>query len=356
MSKKNIIEFIVDTYDLSPKLEEKIVRISRSRINELGVNGFDGIYRYIGNLIDKFQVPYGEKIALRLDKPVSYDSNNNFHEIIGVEDLELEEKESDQGFSLDEVLSVLDGYIDKSDSDLIKQLVPQEDNFRELLSDKEKVIENASFIHSKLEELVHVYEKNGKIIIPKRPMLEVKFCPLKIKFGRRNYKGKSPLDFFMENSETYQDMTRVELQKFDGGLYSSLWRRGQLDEAIPEKYSQGCELSAMQIEQIIVAVLKNNKDVIQTARETGFSVPTIRRYAKFSGFDIPDHRKNNSGRKKHLSEREINEIVTSYDTYHGNASEASRNIPYSVCTVLKYWNERGLKSFYSFKNQMLHPK
>ncbi|MBU2616166.1 MAG: hypothetical protein KKC19_03620 [Nanoarchaeota archaeon] len=351
MSKKDIIEFIVGTYDLSPKLEEKIVRISRNRISELGISRFDAIYGYVGNLIEKFQIPYGERVALRLDELITSDSKNNFHEIIGVEDSELEEKESDYGFSLDEVLSVLDGNIDKNDLDLIKQLVPQEENFRELLLDKERVIENVSFIHSKLEELVHVYEKNGKIVIPKKPLIEVKFSPLRIKFGRRNYNEETPLDFFKENIKTYKGMTRVELQKFDGGLYSSLWRWGQLDEAIPEKFSQGCKLSAMQIEQIIVSVLKNNKDVIQTARETGFSVPTIRKYAKFSGFDIPDNRKNSPGRKKHLSEQQINEIISSYDIYNGNASEVSRNLPYSINSVLKYWKKEGLESFYSFKNK-----
>jgi len=52
---------------------------------------------------------------------------------------------------------------------------------------------------------------------------------------RRDWNKKSPLEYFREKFGDREGMTRSQLGREDSGLYGALWKRGLLDEAIPDK-------------------------------------------------------------------------------------------------------------------------
>ena len=78
------------------KLEEKIIGKASIGINEFEISGFDNVYRYIAYLIEQFQVPFEERVALRLDKLVTSDSRTTYHELIGDKDTQVDELTQNQ--------------------------------------------------------------------------------------------------------------------------------------------------------------------------------------------------------------------------------------------------------------------
>ena len=89
MVSETLVKEIVGTYSLPQKLEDKIIRIATRRIDELCISGFDSTYRYIDQLIEKFRVPFWNRLPVSLDRKISFDSRGTFHDILGTEDLTL---------------------------------------------------------------------------------------------------------------------------------------------------------------------------------------------------------------------------------------------------------------------------
>ena|SRR3989338_5885792 len=96
MIEDKLIKEIVSTYGLPSKLEEKIIGKASIGINEFEISGFDNVYRYIAYLIEQFQVPFEERVALRLDKLVTSDSRTTYHELIGDKDTQVDELTQNQ--------------------------------------------------------------------------------------------------------------------------------------------------------------------------------------------------------------------------------------------------------------------
>ena len=96
----------------------------------------------------------------------------------------------------------------------------------------EELAENAAQIQERLSEVVYKYERDGRLVLPARTIVAIRFTPLSIRFGRRNYNG-NPLGYFLEHKDDYGGMSRAELASFDGGLYRVLRKHRQLSEAIP---------------------------------------------------------------------------------------------------------------------------
>ncbi len=340
MTNDGLVRGIVETYDLSPKLEERIVWIASERIDELSIHGFDEVYRYISGLIEKFQMHYAERLALRLDKPIE----TRFGEIypsIGVEDRDLsslfegqEPKEIPERISINEAISILERRMDEHSCELMRQLLHQGSSggYLPLNISPEEIIENLPAIQLRLEELAYQYEKDGKIVTPPRPIIAVRFDPLAIRFGRRRYNG-NPLAFFRAHPDVYEGRSRTEFERFDGGLCTSLRKYRQIDEAIP--ISDGWRLPQAKKEGIVAAYKTYEGNASEASRHMTHSIQTILRCWEDAGLDIMQQ-------GHPLEEAQIAEIVAAHPTYKGNASEASRHLPYHMDTISKYWKVAGL--------------
>ena len=135
MIEKEVIESIVQTYNLPIKKRNKIISVALQKIESF--EEFSDTYRYINFLVERFhQTPYAERFFTRLDHVVRGDSNIKFHELI-----------------------YLPEYL-------------EDDNQKDL---KEKL--------------------KGKSTILGRPIIQIEPC---IKFGRRTY-NKNPLALFRKH-------------------------------------------------------------------------------------------------------------------------------------------------------------
>ncbi len=135
MIKKEIIESIVQTYELPVKKRNKIINVVIQKIESF--EKFKDAYEYINFLVERFiQTPYEERFFMRLDHPKYRDSETQVHELL-----------------------YIPTYL-------------KEDNQRNL---KEKL--------------------KGKSTILGRPIIQIEPC---IKFGRRKY-NKNPLALFREH-------------------------------------------------------------------------------------------------------------------------------------------------------------
>ncbi|MEK6840467.1 MAG: hypothetical protein AABX79_00760 [Nanoarchaeota archaeon] len=111
--------------------------------------------------------------------------------------------------------------------------------------------------------------------------------------GRKNIPGryngfKTPLDFFRANKR-YHNLTRHELSENDPGLYRTLLRHGQLEEAIPdvmfESRSGRPPLSKEEIEKI-AQIYSQTRSITKTACLTWHSWDTISKYLIHLGIKI----------------------------------------------------------------------
>jgi len=246
---EDMIKEIVATYELSPRLEEKIIGIARQGIKERNIEGFDRVYEYIADLIEKFQGDFYvyEKRCVWLDSPINSDSKATFHELLGTEDPAFEmvrlngeplQDEYNIELSAEEALSILEGRMDESGLELLGQLIKQTDEKEFFLSgiSQEELRDEIPQIRKKLAELIEKYGRDGKFVLPRGMIKNIRFHPLRIKFKKRRFDDGGALAFFRENSDVYGEMSRGQLSKFDIGLYCTLRKDGQLDEAIPETY------------------------------------------------------------------------------------------------------------------------
>jgi len=222
---KELIRWIIDTYDLPPSLKQRISLIAERRIEELSLVSFDKQCRYISGLIDKFTGAYSERFFLSLDAPVKDDFRTTFHEII---EFQPQRVEGTSKISFYECLNRLEGKLEEHHLNAIAQLTEKcRENALEDVVFQEDALANPDEIKKRLE-LIHKYERKGRIVLPPRPIFHIIFNPLSKRFGRRRYNG-NPLLFFRTHRE-YSNLTREQLRKFDRGLYESLRRSKQIDQ------------------------------------------------------------------------------------------------------------------------------
>lgn len=300
MADEKVVKYIVRTYDLVPKVEDRIIKKAMRRIDELFITSFDDQYEYIARLIDYLGIPYGARIV-SLDSIVKSGSESTFYDILGREDMTLkdllEPEELQERLSAHDIISILKGYMDKSDLNLMRRLLYYKGNSKDLQLNisRKWLLASIPKIKERLEVLANNYRKDGQLFVPQRPIIDVSFFPsFSIKFGRREYNG-DPLAFYRNNLEVYGGMGRRQLSKFDSGLYCALRRANQLHHAIP----------------------KADRSLVERGMKLG------KRVIK-------------------LSHVQIEEIIDSHKTYNGNMLEASRCTPYSIDSIRKYWKLAGL--------------
>lgn len=232
---------IVETYELPPRLADKIALIAKIRLAELGLTRFDDVYRYIDYLVRRHttESPYDRTVSL--DSPISphSDSGYTLHDVIGTEDrAQTEEhvgykyREDQERLHAHEVLEILREHVSGQSSDILKHLLDH-NNGGYVNFSPEEIAANIEYIQTRLNEMTNRFEINGNLVIPRRPIVSVHFDPLEIRFGRRRYNDE-PLAYFLAHPEVYDSLSRTELQRVDSGLYDALWKKSQIGIAIPE--------------------------------------------------------------------------------------------------------------------------
>ena len=249
MNLESILE-IVDTYDLSESQRSYVERKVSSRLDKL--NNFTTAYSYISELVDFLNVPFGERRALRLDEAIK-DSNTSKAHFFGIENKILFEKdERYRNQKISELsLQSLNGIFESEILEFFTLLVlnsglePEE--YKEILKNMDE--SQIPKIANRLEVLKRgLFDKDEDYII--RGNIEVtSFSPFKIKFRNRRY-GGDPLQFYREHQDLYEGMSRSELSIYDSGLYASLWKARQLNEAIPNIKSPN-KISLEGLEEIL---------------------------------------------------------------------------------------------------------
>ncbi len=337
--------WIVGTYDLPHKLEQGVTRFAIERLNYSKKNfysvTFDDLYRDIAWLIDDvFKVPYEARRVSSLDSRIVW---GTLYDSIGKEDEQEEEKEKPK-LSISKVVNALRNRLD----------LPYLDAINELLSIKSGTHEYADLLWSitpdkidtrlleeRLQELRDRYERDGRLVIPPRPISAIRFKPLSIEFGRRRYNG-NPIALFRENFEAYKDRSRSRLSSFDSGIYRALRIYGQLELAIPEKIITN-SLPQEKIAEIPYTVEANEGNTTASAKILNLSRKTTSKHAKAAGVKV-----RKVGDPLFSSKEISDNIIPAHAKFDGYAWEASKhkygldNKKYSASTFLRYWRSYGL--------------
>ncbi len=334
---ENLVEWIVDTYDLQPRVRDKIVHIARENMPK----DFAGIYSDIARLVDSFQVPYQERFATSLDAEIQHEEKSRFSEIIGAEDPDLANIEDrldpvvDTGITLQEAVSLLDGQMDKDAMSLIQSLMARSESGEGLLGiEAGSVGSLVPEVQHRLGQLAEKFTFDGRILIPPRPIKRIDIDKGIIEFGPRQYNG-NPLAYFRANIDWYRGMSRTQLDRFDQGLARSLREHGQMDAAIQEKIC-GVPLSQDLIEKIVSAHPTYGGTASRVAAEIGCSGYSVTKYWRQHGLDIKP--KGNP-----LNPSQISNLCGAYGVYGGNVSRAAMHLPHGRGQIRKYWVMNGLE-------------
>jgi len=250
---KELIRWIIETYDLPPSLKPRIISIAEQRIKELSLGSFDEQYRYISELIYKFTIPYSEKFVISLDAPIQENSKGEFHEVVESKAPLLDEI-SQIPFS--EAIDCLEKKLEEQHRKILSSLV--EGSNMEILEEcfSKEILKNPEEIKKRLE-ILQKYEKKGKLILPPPNIYYIAFNPLPKKFGRRKY-GGNPLAFLKSHSE-YKNLTRDQLHKYDRALYVALHRSKQINQIPkgPSYHEFSTPLDFLKSNQEYLTITKN---------------------------------------------------------------------------------------------------
>ena len=288
---------IVQTYELSRALREKIQTVAARRCGDGRIPSFSDQYEYVAELVERFTAPYPERFAIRLDQPAFEDSRRTHHDLIGTENSGLKQlilgKSQRKALHAHEIVDILQTHLPAAHLDFLADLLRNraEASLWQFSADRIRI--NMRSIAQTLKRLEERHGRNGRIIMPPRPIKSVtrrSNGELAIRYGDRRYKG-DPLAFFEQHREVYGGLTRAGLYRFDQGLYQTLRSSGQLDQAIPRKaFDSGRPFPSDKVEKII-KTFQQNGNLAKTARMTGCCVPTVRKYAKLQGLKVKLGRK-----------------------------------------------------------------
>ena len=318
MNNGDLVRFVVRTYELGPELESKVVRIAERRINDLYISTFAEIYDYVSRLIEKFMMPYDDRRHLCLSNSYqNVEPDNNFDDIPFSESISLEDFVREFGNEVGRVrLGTITQLWQGASNGALTPLPFSPARIRRVLP----------FACAKLDEILD----NSSLVFPPRPVESFQFRPFSIKFGRRRYYG-NPLDFFKAHQDVYQGMSRGRLQKFDGGLYKSLRKAGQLHLAIP---MADIRARARKVDEILAAYRTYNGNSARAAANLHYSDRTIANYWKDAGLEP---------RGRVSSERHKTAMKSAYFVFKGNAAKAAKYLSCHITNVLYHWRKMELQ-------------
>ncbi len=371
------VNYLVSTYELPPSLAGRIGRIVEREHHQDPFSSFDVMYDRVAYLVDRLGRSR-EEGGIRLDYQPKGDGTLFKHGLFA-HPLDFQRAEtaegcpSEPGLTVVEALSLLLSKLTPAQRTVIEYLVREsrryeqerysrsgegvEDVYTSTSIFSPQLLEHSDELVARLEELVRTYTINGTVLIPRRPIVHVRWKPeLWVRYGRRNF-GGNPLQFFRDHVDVYgRFRTELALRQFDSGLASALRRAGQLHEAIPPLPSGGQMRELGQEEKQEIAALYQRHTSVRAVRANlSFRTyePVISRCLKEQGIEPRKQYEKNP-----LSSAEQQRICGAFDRY-GSASEAARHVPYDVRTVLKYARLHGrtiLQSGKHVQRSLLSPK
>ncbi len=342
---------ILATYELPPAVAARVERIAAYEIREQRLCGFDALYRRIAELVDIVTVPYEERYSLRLDHqpPASrFAAQHHLFEELSIHS-ESDQREGNY-LAPREAFDRMFARLTASQQIMLQHLVRESrKQERERSSDTDEeytvpvdVLQSSSSLVSRIDAIAHTFTAEGKILIPRRPIVYIRWNPsLWVKYGRRNF-GGNPLQFYRDNIDVYdQCKTRLALRRFDYGLLEALRRAGQLDNAIPAVplgEQSRVKLTEAQEAEIVIAYRAHRKSIRAIKRNISFTAydEVIKRCLRKHDLEIREPCWQPS-----IPSNEQERIRQAFVTY-GSATEAAEHVPYSMRTILKYARLGGL--------------
>ncbi|MBI4163790.1 MAG: hypothetical protein HY512_02930 [Candidatus Aenigmarchaeota archaeon] len=334
------VEGVLGYLDVSEKERRSVCDYLVPRLQREDEKDQEKIYRRVTNWIDVIRTPRPERNHWHLEHR---DGDGKVFVSLGSEDNNLQVlfngQNTEKTIMVSEALDVLKSRLDDLDFKLLQQLFSRVDGELALSLSGDRLAENAELIQSRIRELAQTYERDGRIVIPRRPIIHIEFNPLYVKYGRRRYNG-NPLAFFLQHQDVYGEMSRGQLRNFDPGLYHTLRRQGLLQKAIPEIYldrpTRTHTLPKEEQQRIAQKLAENNGFVAKTAKDLGYDPNTVKKYGKVNGVQLVD-RSNQP-----LEDAQVAEIMSAFPVYDGSAYRASRHLPYSYSAIYKRWKRAGL--------------
>ena len=229
---------IVATYELPQKLEDRLTFIATEQLRARYVNCFDQQYEYIAFLVDRFTRSSLDRRTRSLDEPAKVGNMRTLHETLPSQEMPADTtnpRDQHSPESTDRAMEILRPELDAPHYTFVEELLQTS---HPVYHPKPCQVQGKlAKIQSRLTEIAQKYQVNGRIVFPKRPIQDVRFHPLRIRFGRRLL-GENPLQFFRQHAHVYRGLRRGELFEIDQGLYQALRAKDQLHLAIPEKYKR----------------------------------------------------------------------------------------------------------------------
>ncbi len=350
---KDSIDKIVSTYNLPPRIKSLVLRVANRNLERLGLTSFDDQYRHIADLVERFQLPYEDEKAVRLDSPL-FNDGRTWHDILPARSAE----EEDEGLTLCESVGTAYSFLSERQREIQLRLLSGSDKDGTTYLTVDDVVADFLGIKWRSKEVVRLLEEDPRFRQPERRLVYVKLddSPY-FKWGIRDYKGK-PINFFNRHFKVYKrflEEGRFAFSKFDPGLYRALTRYAirkdnriikQIELAIPEVKvaNTGTALDYEEQTRIIEAYTRYNGNVNEATRglnhkhpDRTHSIGTISKYWRRAGLEI---RRVGAPR---ISEEDETRIVEAYKTCNGYTSKAVKLLQFCHLTIKKYWRKNNLK-------------
>lgn len=347
----NSIDKIVSTYNLPPRIRSFVVQIVHRNAERLGLTSFDDQYRYISDLVERFQLPREDRMAIRLDSP-AFGDGRTWHDILPDRN---HYEEEDEGVTLCEAVGTSYSFLNERQREIQLRLLSDSDAHGATYLRADEIVADYLGIKQRSEEVRRLIEQDIRFRQPGRRFVSVKLDDgFYMRWERRNFKG-NPLAFWNEHLDVYERFVeegRKALSVFDQSLYAALNRcktkieSGKevrlIELAIPKKKKPSLYRS-YGVNEVVLREIHNaynlfNGDTTNAARHLHCSRNTIAKYWRKSGLEIRP-----GGR--YLPKEERKKIVMAHLDCDGNASRAATVLPYHTTTILRHWREEGLPIF-----------
>ncbi len=333
----DFVSYVLDTYDLSEEQREKLARTSLFRLRDDGITNFDEAYTYIDTLAMRAQSRHRARMR-SLDEEIG-ETKRTLYEIIGTEDNNVkrlfEDVQSREKLSGQEVVECLSYALDRQDTEILSKLM--EGQRVEFDVSLDYLLDNAEEIGGRIRQIAQRYEKDGIVLLPRRPIVQVTWDPFNVEF--ENHQGRRLTEEEINNILVeFKRVGNVESTArhlgYAGTTVARYLRKRGMGDLIRTHRNNGPVTDEERI-AIIQAykLFQGNSRAAERHLCRGYQ--TILRYWREEGLET-----RGVGSKLTLSERE--HLISLYQKFNGNVSKASKDEKYSPVTVLKYWREAGL--------------
>ncbi|MBI2548705.1 hypothetical protein HYW21_05130 [Candidatus Woesearchaeota archaeon] len=330
---------MVSTFELPDAKREFVTRVALGVLRDplSPIVTFSDQYSYIAGLAESVTFAYTDRFDSSRTDEAFINSRKRYYDIVYGNQQGLDEEDTPaRALGIEQVYEIVEAHFEEPYRSLLSNFIDRShlstSPTRLTQDELEKRIDG---IRERLMLVADEFGRDGKIVLPRRPIRTVSFDPLVVTFGRRYYHG-NPLEFYEHYRETYDGLSRTGLFQFDNGLYKALWKADQLAQAIPTIVNSGPNgLTQAEIDKIVHALEPGKRSLKLVSQETGHTRVTVRKYGSRAGLEdmMPTHE---------IPEKEKKRIVALYEPCKGNVTEAARRSGHSWDTVDKYWSEAHL--------------